>query len=463
MTNLRRPVTRSLAVLTFLCAASLSGGCGDPSQAAGSGSATGGRVGVPRPDVLVVAVDGFSLGDIRVFGGDLASTAGFDRLAEEGTVYVDGFTPSPWPDESLASLLSGRRAAHLDGEPWTPSLAETLQHDGYESALILGHEQHLPPVLTPGADAGKGWAIEAASGADSGKRVPGFGSTLLPGSAATISGARADEVTDAAIAWLKEVSGPALMVATFADPRPPHHLYAGLVPQADVPYEGPIVAGLSHAELLRRRDEFTDDDHARLQELHASEIAMVDAQFKRLAGAFVGRRGTPPVLVLVGLRPAALGQGGRYGLVPSFDPGALQVPIMIRFPQPIAATPEEASLLAASLRGDIELPATLTDVGPTVLDSLGFEPRYDIDGRSLFPGARLSGSQEVVGLTRRGIRGGCLVVGDRAVSLEFSPDQVRYYRRSDSAAPFAEMPVPTSEELDLAERFRARTESLGIR
>ncbi len=452
-------MARSLAVVALTLV-----GCGTQVDAGGPGASGSEADSVPRPDVLIVAVDGLSLGDIGVFGGDLAVTAGFNRLAEEGTVYVDGFAPSPWPDESLAALLSGRRAAHLDGSPWTPSLAETLQHDGYRTALVLGHQQHLPPVLSPGAGQGpSGAATEASSRGTQGLKVPGFGATVVPENAPTISGARADEVTDAALAWLKEVNGPALMVATFGDPRPPHHLYAGLVPGADVPYEGPIVAGLSHAELLRRRGEYTDDDHTRLAELHASEVSMVDVEFKRLAGAFVARRKTPPVLVVVGLRPAALGQGGRYGLVPSFDPGALQVPIMVRFPEPLASTPEETAMQSAKLRGDVEVPATLTDVGPTVLDSLGFEPRYDIDGRSLFPGARLQGNEDVLGLTRRGIRGGCLISGDRAVSLEFSPDQVHYYRRPDSATPFAEMAVPTSEELDLEERFRGQVESLGIK
>lgn len=385
---------------------------------------------VPRPDVLVVAVDGFSLDDIGVFGGDLVATAGFDQLAEEGTVYVDGFTPSPWPDEALASLLTGRRAALSDGKPWTPSLAESLKHVGYRTALVLGHEQHEPELLLPD------------------ENVSGFESTLLPPAASTVAGARADEVADAALAWLGDVTGPVLMVATFADPRPPHHLYSGLVPAADVPYEGPVSAGLSHAELLRRADSFTEDDRARLAELHASEIAMVDAQFMRLAGAVVARRTTPAVLVVVGLRPAALGQAGRYGLVPSFDPGALQVPIMMRFPEPLE--PDSAP----PLRGDVEVPASLADVGPTLLDSLGFEPRYDIDGRSLFPGTRLDGAREILSLTRRGLHGRCLISGDRAVSVQFAPDVERYYRRPSSAEPFVETTEPTSRELDLARRLR---------
>ena len=136
---------------------------------------------------------------------------------------------------------------------------------------------------------------------------------------------------------------------------------------------------------------------------------------------------------------------------------------MVRFPAPLASTPEEVDLQSARFRGDVEVPMTLADVGPTILDSLGFEPRYDIDGRSLFPGARVQGDHEIIGLTRRGIRGGCLISGDRAISLEFAPESVRYFRRPDSATPFAEMLVPTSTELDLAQRFKDRADALGIR
>ena len=444
----------------------LGAGCGSGADAhAGAGSLEA----VPRPDVLIVAVDGLSLGDIGIFGGELATTAGFDRLAKEGTVYVDGFSPSPWPDEALAALLTGRRAVQLDGEPWTPSLAETLQHDGYRSVLVLGHEQHLPDLLQQASSPldsgleGSAAAVEASSTKGLKGQVPGFESTLLPLGASSVSGARGDEVADAALEWLGDASGPVLMVATFGDPRPPHHLYAGLVPAADVPYEGPMSAGLSHAELLRLQDQFTDDDRARLAELHSTEVAMVDTQFMRLAGAMVARRSTPPVLIVVGLRPAALGEGGRYGLVPSFNPSALQVPIMIRFPEPMASSPEDAAVLAAALRGDIEVSAALTDVGPTLLDSLGFEPRYDIDGRSLFPGARLSGSREISGVTRRGVRGGYQVSGNHAASIEFSPEAVRYYRRPSSTEAFAEMPVPTALEVDIAERVKQQVESLGVR
>lgn len=413
----------------------------------------------------MVAVDGLSLGDLSAFGGVLADTVGFDRLSEEGAVYVDTFAPSPWPEEALAGALTGRTAERLDGEAWTPSLAETLQHDGYRTALILGHEQHLPPVLPSAVsplEREGAQPIEASAPSGSGEAVesvPGFGRTIFAEEARSIVGARADDVVGAGLEWLASHAEPAFLAVTFGDPRPPHHLYRGLVPAADAPYGGPMAAGLSHAELLRRADEFTEEDLQRLAELHATEVAMVDQAFQRLAGALIQRRRTPPVLIVIGVRPAALGQRGHMGLVPSLDPNSLQVPMLIRFPEPLAETPEEARSKAANLRGDVTTQASLIDLAPTVLDALGFEPRYDIEGRSLFPGARLQ-PRPTLSLTDKGIQGGTLIDGDEAVRIEFNPTTLQAYQRPDPASPFTPRPLPPNHPL--SEALKTHLNTMGL-
>ncbi|QDV08537.1 Sulfatase [Planctomycetes bacterium Poly30] len=457
--------------LLFLSVAAVLVGCGPGSETRAAASAEsrgdgGGRALVPRPDVLLVAVDGLALSDLSAFGGALADTVGFDRLSEEGAVYVDTFAPSPWPEEALAGALTGRTAAHLDGQPWTPSLAETLQHDGYRTALVLGHEQHLPHLLPSGVapvTRAQATVLEAAAPIREGEpvpTVPGFERTLLPEEARSVVGARADDVVSACIEWLESHAEPAFLLATFGDPRPPHHLYRGLVPAADIPYEGPMKAGLSHAELLRMRDEFTDEDRQRLAELHATEVAMVDQAFRRLAGAMIQRRETPPVLIVIGLRPAALGEGGRYGLIPSFMPNALQVPMLIRFPEPLGETPEAIALRAAELRGDVEIQASLIDLTPTVLDALGFEPRYDLEGRSLFPGAAFQ-PRATFAMTRKGVRGGTLIEGNSAVSVQLAPLTLTYHTRPSPSDPFHSLPTPSSRELDLRQPLARYLESTG--
>lgn len=455
-------------VLLALCTAC---GSGAEPRAAESSRNQAGRELLPRPDVLLVAVDGLALGDLSAFGGTLATTTGFDLLSEEGTVYVDAFAPSPWAEEALAGALTGRTAAPKDGGAWTPSLAEILQHDGYRTALVLGHAQHFPHLLPSGVDPlsrKEAEAIEASAprGADSGPddpmdAVPGFGQTLFPDEAGSVAGAKADAVVSVGLEWLDSHAEPAFLLATFGDPRPPHHLYRGLVPAAEVPYDGPMTAGLSHAELLRMRDEFTDVDRQRLAELHATEVAMVDKAFRSLAGALVARRKTPPVLIVIGLRPAALGEEGRYGLVPSFTPAALQVPMLIRFPEPLGETPEAIAVRSAELRGDVETPTSLIDLAPTLLDALGFEPRYDIEGRSLFPGARFKPGA-LLALTKKGLRGGTLIDGNRSISLSLEPRRVKHHVRASSAEPFQPVSVPTSQDLDLLPGLTGYLEAMGV-
>ncbi|MEM8711122.1 MAG: sulfatase-like hydrolase/transferase, partial [Planctomycetota bacterium] len=453
-------------------------GRGGAVEASGTGAATSagqaasGRTDVPRPDVLFVAVDGLRLEDMTAFGGSLAQTLGYDTLAEEGTVYVEAFAPSPWPDEALAAALSGQYAASVAkrmGAEWTPSLAETLSHDGYRCGLLLGHSQHRPALMEPPPELLAAAPVEAAHsggsvpgqsvGADD--PVPGFDVTLLVEGAGSVAGARADRVAEEAVRWLLSEEGPTFLVATLGDPRPPHHLYAGLVEAADVPYEGPMTAGLSHAELLRRRYEFTAEDRQRLRELHASEIAMTDKAFRRIAGTFMTRRQTPPVLVVIGLRPAALGEDHRYGLVPSFEPEALRVPMMIRFPQPAVDGSAMDASAADALSGDVEIVTSLLDLAPTVLDSLGFEPRYDIEGRSVFPGARVD-ARDVFATTLRGRQGGALIQWGQATSAQLGPDSLTHFRRSKDGLVFKRTETPTGAQVDFSEALRQRLAEIGL-
>lgn len=397
-------------------AASCALSCG-PSTAAASRPVLD---GAPRPDVIIVAVDGLSWGQFSIFGEALGKTPAFDRLIEDGVAYTRAYATSPWAGETLTSVLSGdlpaaipsdwevdgdaKGIAHAEapGDPRTPGLAEYLSDLGYRTAFAPSH-----PLHDPAAWGGGGVSSGSPSG-DLGP-PPGFDELLEVEGQRDLLGAAAHDVAAAAVQWLGREPGPSLLVCTLSDPRPPHHLFPGHVPAADVPYDGPVRSGLSHAELLRRCPEFGPDDRARLAELHASEVAVAERAFDHIAGAAMNRRRTPPVLVLVGLRRPALGEDGRYGLLPSFRPGDLQVPLVIRFPRDLDGTPGPS--------GQTSAPVSLYDVTPTLLDALGLEPRLDIEGRSVFPGAQAP-ARPITARTARALGGATLIDGPWAASIE---------------------------------------------
>lgn len=363
----------------------LAAGCGGPTTVeAGEG--------MPRPDMIIACVDG--VGMEHLTGGLPA----FERMLEEGVVYTEAYATSPWAGEALAALVAGTVAplppqqggapdqdgpSDEDGEPEPrcPSLPEVLRHAGYRTAFVPAHPLHLSAVAERlGID-------ESLACFDTVLEVPG---------ADDAAGARADDVARAASAWLGTQERPALVICCFADPAPPHHAYPELVDSLSGEYEGPVRAGLEHGELLRRAPSFTDADRTRLRALHASEVAAVERAFDRLAGLAVTRKARPPILALAGLRRPALGEGGRYGLLPSLEPDDLRVPVVIRFSTDIQDAPGPS--------GETDLPVSLVDLYPTLLDALGLPPRLDLDGRTVFPGA-LRPARPVLARTGRGIRG----------------------------------------------------------
>lgn len=416
----------------------------------------------PRPDVIIVAVDGLSWEQFSLFGDALAETPAFDRLVEDGVAYTSAYATSPWAGESLTSVLSGdlpaavpagvaaatQASASAPTDPPAPGLAEYLRHLGYRTAFAPSHPLHRPAVwAAAGAAASAGGEDPAGSTGP----PPGFDELLSVVGQDELVGAAAHDVAAAAVKWLGAAAGPSLLVCTLSDPRPPHHLFPGHVPSADVPYDGPVRSGLSHAELLRRCPEFGPDDRARLAELHASEVAVAERAFDLIAGAAMNRRPTPPILVLVGLRRPALGESGRYGLLPSFRPADLVVPLVIRFPRDLDGSPGPSGRTSA--------PVSLYDVAPTLLDALGFEPRLDLEGRSVFPGAQAP-SRPLAARTARALGGATLIEGPRAVSIEGRADgsPITRYRR-DPELGWEEAPAGSAEASAWAD-LKARLQGL---
>ncbi|MEM9382484.1 MAG: sulfatase-like hydrolase/transferase [Planctomycetota bacterium] len=423
-----------------------------PTQARGIASAPAQEPGVgldaapaggpaPRPDVLVVGIDGIGPSDVAAFGGTVAPTPTLDALAFRGVVYADTYATSPWAAETLASALTGLVRPAADGpsadgpsaggdsDP-PPTLAEELRYLGYRTALVRAHARHRTVADT------RTLAPEER----------GFDSLLAPDGHEDRAGARAGAVVAAAVEWLDRSVAPSLLVVTLADPRPPHHRYEGLVAAADASYVGPARAGLPHDDLLRTAPAFAEVDRARLAALHASEVVAADRALERLVEAVRTRRavsspGVAPVVAVVGLRAPALGRGGRWGLVPSLDPEDLRVPMLMDLPSPLGA---ETGASREPLQGVIDAPTSVADLAPTLLDALGGTPRLDLDGRSVFPGVRRS-ERPIRAATARGVRAAMHVAGDRALVLHCDPVRAEVHARVRGAGSNALVSAPRWE------------------
>lgn len=352
-----------------------------------------------RPDVIIVAIDG-----LGAENAGAERTPFLDGFRAESVVYRDVYAPSPWASEALRGLLTGQhRPVPRGSEGWAPGIADELQRIGYRTALAPGHARH-------------------ALGAGDESPVPsGFGEVLLARGLEDPAGAEGSSVVATALDWLERSERPALLVVTLADPRAPHHHYQGGADGPDPAYEGPVESGLAHDDLLRLGPSLDAVDLAQLAALHASEVAAADAFTRQLVEAARAHRGVAPVVVIAGLRRTALGEGGRYGLVPSMEPEDLRVPLWLHVPAPGATSPP--------LRGVVGAPVSLLDIGPTLLSALDLLPREGLDGSSVFPGSAIP-ERPIRAVTSRGICAAVGLDGDRAVILEAEPPAALVRSRS---------------------------------
>ncbi|MCZ6569373.1 MAG: sulfatase-like hydrolase/transferase [Deltaproteobacteria bacterium] len=105
-----------------------------------------------------------------------------------------------------------------------------------------------------------------------------------------------------------------------------------------------------------------------------SAIHFVDAQLKRVFDALQDAGWAESTLViLVSDHGEELGEHGAFGHKSTLYRESLMVPLVIRYPRVIEADQT------------VEVPASLLDIFPTVLDLVGLEPPAGLQGTSLLP------------------------------------------------------------------------------
>jgi arylsulfatase A-like enzyme/tetratricopeptide (TPR) repeat protein len=290
----------------------------------------------PPASLLLVTLDTLRADRVGAYGAVDAGTPNLDRLAREGVRFAHTVSPAPLTLPAHASLLTGllpdRHGLRANGagclSQEIPTLASRLAEAGYRNGAFVG-----------------AFVLDRRFGLNHGFEHYDDEIPRSPGGIAALEAERpAREVTNRALAWLREAPGQPFFAWI--------HLY-----DAHAPYEPP--------------EPFRSAFPGRPYE---GEVATVDAAVGRLV-AELTRMGVDgnTVIAVVGDHGESLGEHGEltHGLL--LYEGSLSVPCLLRAP----------GILAAGQV--VESPIGVVDLGPTLAGLLGhpLAPAMTLDGRDL--------------------------------------------------------------------------------
>ena len=108
-----------------------------------------------HPNIFMIFTDDTPQRDHGCYGNPHVRTPNFDRLAGEGMVFENAYTPAPMCGPSRACLYTGlypiRNGAHPNHasvKPDTKSMAHYMKAEGYR-VIILGKQHNRPAEYFP--------------------------------------------------------------------------------------------------------------------------------------------------------------------------------------------------------------------------------------------------------------------------------------------------------------------------
>ena len=155
-------------LITCMAAALLSTSCVKRPVAAGAVQVAQTARAKQRPNILFAISDDQSFPHASAYGDKAALTPAFDRVAKEGVLFMNAFSPTPGCSPTRASVLTGYHA-------WQ------IEHAGTHASSFSKKYHSFPDLLEKSGYwigyTGKGWAPGnyKAGGRDRNPAGPGFG------------------------------------------------------------------------------------------------------------------------------------------------------------------------------------------------------------------------------------------------------------------------------------------------
>ena len=303
-------------------------------------------------NLLIITLDTTRSDHLGCYGHERNTSPEIDRVAADGVVYTRAFSTSSWTLPAHASLFTGKfpwsHGARID--PNGPvSLAEAIQGDdllrAYRASGLAPDEFTLAEILTAhgfttGAVVAGPW-MKRIFGLDRGFRHyddDGIG---------TVSGRKAADVTDAALAWLdRHERERFFLFLNYYDPHAPYR-----------DPEGYGIRFLSQDRQSKRRIKLTT---SAIGALYDGEIRYTDDHVGRLVES-LRQRGLydDAWIIITSDHGELLNEHEQMGHGITLYQQEIRIPLIVKFPA------------AAGRSGSDDAPIQLTDVFVMVLEELG--------------------------------------------------------------------------------------------
>ena len=216
-----------------------------------------------RPNIVFIFSDDHAVGAISAYGSEILQTPQIDRLANEGSVFLNSFCANSICGPSRACILTGkhshingfrRNGERFDGSQTT--FPKLLQASGYQTALV-----------------GKWHLSSDPTGFHHWEILPGQGSYYNPvflqmdGTRKEYTGYCTDIVTDQAIEWLEEQRDPGRPFMLMCQHKAPHRNWSPALRHLsyfdgrDVPEPPTLFDDYQGRTALLQENEMTIDRH----------------------------------------------------------------------------------------------------------------------------------------------------------------------------------------------------------
>jgi arylsulfatase A-like enzyme len=334
------------------------------------------------PDVVLIVLDTVRAANMSAYGYARPTTPVFDRLADEGALFLDATSPATWSLASHASLFTGlfpsSHGAHAENmilAPSIPTLAGSLEAAGYETSCFTSNA-FISPSL--GLTRGFRYTDEAWRDGGAGRTFNfvfrgldrlGFGAEDKGGAAVVESFER----------WSAETPAdarPQFVFLNFIEAHFPYHQ----LPDAYLErFSESTRAELQALSMELMAAQFggpapaDPEEASRLAtDMYDGGILYTDYLLGRIVEAIRGRGVLDRTLLIVMAdHGEMLGEHGNYGHGTAlYEPG-IHVPLSMRYPPRIPAGTR------------VETPVSTVGVFATVLDVVGLEPRAPLQVSSL--------------------------------------------------------------------------------